>query len=399
MATYTITGTAADTTTDTATVDITVNAVNPPIIANQSAQTYTTTVAITALSFTNTGGAATSCDVSPTLPTGLSVAVNASTCRITGTATVAAGSTVYTVTATAADTTTDTATVNITVTAANPPILANLSAQTYTTTVAISPVSFTNTGGAATNCSSSPTLPTGLTVAVNGSTCRITGTPTGTAALATYTITGTAADTTTDTATVDITVNAAVPPVLADQSAQTYTQSVAISTLTFAHTGGAVVTCGVSPTLPTGLAVSQNGGTCRITGTASVSATVNTYTITGTAADASTDTATVDITVNAANPPILADQSAQTYTATLAITPISFTNIGAATTSCSPSPALPTGLAVAVNGSTCRITGTPTGASGLTTYTITGTAADFTTDTATIDITVNAANPPALADQ
>ena len=86
---------------------------------------------------------------------------------------------------------------------ANPPILANQSAQTYTTTIAITPLSFTNTGAAITSCNSSPSLPTGLSVAVNGSTCEITGTPSASVAAADYTITGAAADSSEDTAIVN----------------------------------------------------------------------------------------------------------------------------------------------------------------------------------------------------
>ncbi len=399
LTTHTVTATAADGSTDTATVDISISAPVPPALANQSTQTYATTVAITPLSFTNTGAAATSCWINPALPTGLTIATNASTCRITGTPTTTQTLTTHTVTSIAADGSQDTATVDITVNTAVPPALANQSAQSYVTTVAIAPLSFTNTGAAATGCSILPALPTGLTIATNASTCRITGTPTANQSLTTHTVTSTAADGSTDTATVDITVNTAVPPALADQSAQTYVTTVAISPLSFTNTGAAAISCSILPALPTGLTITINASTCRIVGTPTATQALTTHTVTSTAADGSTDTATVDITVNAAVPPALANQSAQTYVTTVAISPLSFTNTGAAATGCSILPALPTGLTIATNASTCRIAGTPTATQSLTTHTVTSTAADGSTDTATVDITVNAAVPPALANQ
>jgi hypothetical protein len=373
---HTLTATAANGSTDTATIEITVNAANPPVIANQAAQSYLTTVAITPLAFTNTGAAATSCGVSPTLPTGLSVEVNASTCRIVGTPSATQTATVHTVTATAADGSSDTATVSITVAAANPPIIANQSAQNYVTTVAITPLAFTNTGAAATSCGVSPTLPTGLSVEVNASTCRIVGTPSATQTATVHTVTATAADGSTDTATVTVTVAAANPPIIANQSAQNYVTTVAITPLAFTNTGAAATSCGVSPTLPTGLSVEVNASTCRIVGTPSATQTATVHTVTATAADGSTDTATVTVTVAAANPPIIANQSAQNYVTTVAITPLAFTNTGAAATSCGVSPTLPTGLSVEVNASTCRIVGTPTATQTATVHTVTATATD-----------------------
>ncbi|MBA5249233.1 MAG: DUF1566 domain-containing protein, partial [Gammaproteobacteria bacterium] len=62
--------------------------------------------------FTNTGGTASNCTITPTLPTGLSIATHSNTCHITGTTTDLTAATNYTIKATNT-TGFDTATVNI----------------------------------------------------------------------------------------------------------------------------------------------------------------------------------------------------------------------------------------------------------------------------------------------
>jgi hypothetical protein len=203
---HTVTATAADASTDTATVTITVAAANPPNLANAAAQTYTTTVSAT-FSFTNTGASVQSCSIAPALPGGLGINTNLGTCRINGTPSAAQTATVHTITGYATDGSSDAATVTITVNTASPPIIANITpALALTKDEAMTPASFTNTGSAATSCSSDPTLPTGIAVGVDISTCRLTGTPTGTQSSQSYTITATAADGSSDTATVSISV-------------------------------------------------------------------------------------------------------------------------------------------------------------------------------------------------
>jgi hypothetical protein len=181
-------------------------------------------------------------------------------------------------------------------TMANPPNLTGQTSQTYTTGVTITPISFTNTGEDATSCSPTPALPAGLSVGVDNYTCRITGTPIGASASNTYTITATAADTSTDSATIDIQVNAAVPPLLVDRGV--YTSSIGNSvTIIFTNSAAPAVECTIDLALPDGLILSNAGGTCRIDGTATESAQAKIYTITGTAVDGSQDTATVDLEI------------------------------------------------------------------------------------------------------
>ena len=278
------------------------------------------------------------------------------------------------------------------------PALADAAAQTYVKDTAISALEFVNNGGGSlTGCTATPSLPAGLTVDVSSdsSTCEITGTPTAVQSATDHTITATNA-TGSDTAIVNITVTASLAaPVLADASAQTYTQGAAITALAFSNSGGGSLSaCTVAPSLPAGLTVdvSSDSSTCEITGTPTAVQSATDYTITATNATGS-DTATVSITVNPAMP-ALADASAQTYTQGTAITALAFSNSGGGSLSaCTVTPSLPVGLTVDVssNSSTCEITGTPTGIQGATTYTVTATNVTGS-DTATVSITVNS-NP------
>src|SRR6185437_5081593 len=134
--------------------------------------------ASTAESPGNTGGPITSCSISPVLPTGLSIS---NSCQISGTPTVSSSSTNYTVTA-SNSAGNSSATINITVDVPpNPPNLSYTAPATYTYSTngsAISPpIDALNPSpaGAPTSCAVSPTLPTGLSVNVVGSTCEISG--------------------------------------------------------------------------------------------------------------------------------------------------------------------------------------------------------------------------------
>ncbi|NDE16352.1 hypothetical protein EBZ80_15610, partial [bacterium] len=86
----------------------------------------------------------------------------------------------------------------------NQPNMADATTQTYTAGSAITPLVFTNTGVPSISCTVSPPLPAGLTIAVSGGTCAITGTPATTTPATTYTVTGTSDIGGTDTATVTI---------------------------------------------------------------------------------------------------------------------------------------------------------------------------------------------------
>jgi hypothetical protein len=224
------------------------------------------------------------------------------TCVISGAPSANQPSTSYTVTATATDGSKDNATIAIAVIDPQPPDLQNGPSMTYVRTVAITSYSFTNNGYSATSCAASPLLPSGLSLSNTLGTCRISGTPAVTQVNTVHTVTATAADGSVDTANISITVNQAVPPVLADASNQTYKAGRSIQKLSFVNTGAAAISCEISPSLPDGLIINVDTSTCAITGNAVAGSSSTSYTVTATATDGSQDTASVQILVN---PPLI----------------------------------------------------------------------------------------------
>jgi hypothetical protein len=369
----------------TLSIQVTASGVAPTVSYTGSPLTYTQNSAISALTPTLGGNSPTSCSSSPSLPTGLSI--NATTCAISGTPTVTQGATGYTITASNAYGN-GAASINITISASGtaPTVSYSGSPYTYTQNSAITTLTPTLGGSATTSCSSSPTLPTGLSI--NATSCAISGTPTGTQSATNHTITATNGFGN-GTATINLRVNAAgtAPTVSYSGSPFTYTQNSAITTLTPTLGGSATTSCSSSPTLPTGLSI--NATSCAISGTPTGTQSATSHTITATNGFGN-GTASINITVNAAGtaPTVSYSGSPFTYTQNSAITTLTATLGGSATTSCSSSPTLPTGLSI--NATSCAISGTPTGTQSATNHTITATNG-FGSGTATINIRVNAA--------
>jgi hypothetical protein len=119
----------------------------------------------------------------------------------------------------------------------------------YTKGTAISALNAVSTGGTITGCSSSPTLPAGLSISA---TCNITGTPTAVTSLANYTITATNTGGS-GTANITITVNDVAPNITIAGSPFTFTKGTLITTVTATNTGGTITGCSSSPVLPSGL--------------------------------------------------------------------------------------------------------------------------------------------------
>ena len=258
------------------------------------------------------------------------------------------------------------------------PILANATAVTGTVGTAITPIIFSNSGGAISSCSVTPTLPIGLSLAND---CTISGTATATQALTSYTVIGQNI-TGSNSASVTITLNPALP-ILANATAVTGTVGTAITPIVFNNSGGAVSSCIVTPTLPTGLSLADN---CTISGTATATQALTSYTVTGHNITGS-NSALVMITINPTLvAPVLVNATAVTETIRTAITPIVFSNSGGAVSSCSVTPTLPTGLSLAND---CTISGTATAARVHTTYTVTGTNSVGSSD-ASVEITIEA---------
>jgi hypothetical protein len=360
----------------TATITITVNDAPPVIAYAGSPYTYSNGTAITTLTPTNTGGAPTSCAVSPNLPAGLGLAN--STCAVSGTPTAVAAQATYTITATNTGGSASTSIV-ITVNDVAPTLSYTGGPYTFTSGTTITAVTPTTGGGTITSCTSSPNLPIGLSL--NNTTCVLSGTPTATAAAANYTITATNSGGSA-TSTVNITVNAVAPTLSYAGSPYVYSKGVAVSTLTPTNNGGAITGCSSSPPLPAGLNLSS---ACVISGTPTTITAAANYTITASNSGGSAN-ATINITINDVAPSIGYSPNTLTYVVRYAISTATPSNSGGTITGCSSSPALPAGLSI--SNTTCNITGTPTTPTPATTYTITATNTGGS-GTATLNMTIN----------
>ncbi len=174
---------------ESAEISLTVNP-EAPNVADASAQTLTKGTPAT-ISFDNTGGTITSCtlDVTSDSLTGTGLSLNSNDCSITGTPNTV--TTLNIVVVATNVTATDTANVSITINDEAPALQNIPTKQIFALNVAKT-ITFNNAGGGTlTECSVSPALPTGLTIAPNSTntTCEITGSATTETPVATYTIT------------------------------------------------------------------------------------------------------------------------------------------------------------------------------------------------------------------
>ena len=190
---YTITATNASGTT-TVTLKITIAALTKPSITT-STPTLTATVGtpITPITPRNTGGAAASYSILPALPNAL--VMDPQTGVISGTPAAAFSATLFTITATNAS---GTGTATVTISAGTTPapttapiLTTSVAPQTVGSGLAITPVTITNTGGAATSFAILPTpLISGLVF--DATTGTLSGTPVvNTNTTVTYRITAT----------------------------------------------------------------------------------------------------------------------------------------------------------------------------------------------------------------
>ncbi len=345
---------------------------------------------VTPSTLNSNGAVVSNCTSSPALPAGLSISTT--TCVISGTPTTATASASYTITATNS-VGSNTATVTLVVGASAPTI--SYSGATGTsgnagTAMTVTPTTLSDNGAAVTACSSSPALPTGLTI--NATTCVISGTPSVAAASASYTITATnSAGSNTGTVTLVI---AAAAPVLSYTGSTGTSGSVGVAMTvtpsTLATNGAAITACSSGTALPTGLSISAT--TCVISGTPTSPFASASYTITATNS-AGTGSGTVTLSVAASAPSISfvgATGTSGTVGTAMSVAPMVLNNNGASITGCSSSPALPSGLSI--NSSTCIISGTPTAVTSSTTYTITATNSAGSTN-ASVDLAVVAGAP------
>ena len=288
IATYTVTGTNSGGTT-TFPIVITVNDKLPSLLEYSTPNIVFKGEQINPLTPSNSDGAISSYAVSPSLPSGL--LIDSTTGQISGAPTVTSATTTYRVTGTnsAGSVYKD---ISLMVNDNAPTNLVYTTPNNFTVGQAISTMTPTNDGGSPTSYSLNASLPDGLLF--NTTTGEITGTPTEITANATYIITALNFIGNTS-ANVEIAINDISPSSLSYSTPNIFTQGEAISNLTPSVSGGTVISYSVSPTLPLGLSI--NIGTGIISGTPSVIAAQQTYSVTATNSGGSTSF-NIDIKVN-----------------------------------------------------------------------------------------------------
>ncbi len=369
--------------------------------AGTDAQSTCINVAITPITYSVSGGA-TSATVTP-LPTGITASFANNVFTISGTPTAISTQTVSTsYTVTTIGTCTQTAlTGTITVTPDATIALTSgmgTDAQTTCVNVAITPITYSVSGGA-TSATVTP-LPAGITASFANDVFTISGTPTtiSTQTVSTsYTVTtiGTCTQTAL-TGTITVTPNATIALTSGGGSdAQSTCVNVAITPITYS-VSGAATSATVTP-LPTGITTSFANNVFTISGTPTAisTQTVSTsYTVTtiGTCTQTAltgTITVTPDATIALTSG---MGTDAQSTCVNVAITPITYSVSGGAT-SATVTP-LPTGITASFANDVFTISGTPTAISTQTvstSYTVTtiGTCTQ-TALTGTITVTPNA---------
>ena len=384
--TYTVTATNSAG-ADTATLTIVVNDVAPTSITySPNSFTLTKGTAMTTSTPTTSGGTVTTWSISPSLPSGLSLA--SSDGAISGTPSVVSSLNTYTVTGTNTGGSVST-TITIQVNDIAPIITYSSSSLTLTKGTAMSDLVPTSSGGTVISYSVSPTLPAGLSF--DSSTGKISSTPTAVTASGLYTITATNTGGT-DTASITIQVNDVQPLIGYTPNSIILSKGAAMSTASPTLYGSGIpVSWSVSPSLPAGISLDASTGDITGTPTAITASTV--YTITATNTGGS-DTATLTIVVNDATPSIAFSPNSLTLIKDSLMTTATPSSTGGAVLSWSITPPLPSSLSF--DTSTGAISGTPTVISSSTVYTVTASNSGGS-DSTTITIVINDIPPSTLA--
>ncbi len=386
---YPITATNAGGTSAAFNVNITVKAIIPSALSfADSPLVLTRLTTMTAVVSTHTGDPIVSC--AGTVPSGLTLDVSGGECRISGTPDTTTAATDFPITATNTGGTSSAFNVNITVKAIIPSAL-NFAASSLVLTrlSAMTAAVSTHTGDPIVSCAGA--VPSGLTLDVSEGECRISGAPDTIAVAADFPITATNTGGTSTAFNVNITVNAIIPSAVS-MGPLVVVRNSAMTAAFSGHAGDPIISC--VGAVPHGLTLDVSGGECRITGTPDVQAAATGYPLTATNTGGTSVAFTVTITVNAIVPSGLSFALSPLVLTRNTPTVAASTHIGDAIVSCSG--ALPHGLNLDVNGTECRISGTPDTLTGISTYPITATNTGGTSDAYNVIITVNAIAPSAL---
>lgn len=284
-------------------VDVRYNLVTPTIPGTFSITTATASSGQVALVWGAASGAA-SYQVKRGTSSGNYSATLTTTTNTSYTDTTPTNGTTYYYVVVASNATGTRTTAEVSRTPAGVPTLAYTGAATGTFGVAFtkSPSTLSGNGANVTACAiktGTTALPDGLSVAAT--TCVISGTPTETAATATYTLVATNSVGNSADATVSITINPDVPELSYDGAAGTSgTVGVAmtVNPTTLNTNGEDLSACEIktgTTALPDGLAVDDE--TCVISGTPTETADAVTYTVVATNSAGDSEDATVELTI------------------------------------------------------------------------------------------------------
>lgn len=281
---------------------------NPDVYAINGAFVETIPVTTSGTTSINFPLGAITFSASGSLPIGLTL--NSTTGAITGSVSGVVSRTSYVITATSsvtANTVTSSVAFEV-VDAAPTDLLYTSTTEVNGSGQVITTMTPSNTGGVATSYSISPSLPSGLSI--NSATGIISGIPTGTSPLTTYTVTASNSVSATTT-TVNIEVTQSAPAIAYPDAPINALQNVAISSISPRITvvGNTTFNIGTmtftSTTLPAGLSINTTSGVISGTPTSLVSPTNYTVSVVN---GANTKTATVQISV--VNLPVISTTAA-----------------------------------------------------------------------------------------
>jgi hypothetical protein len=401
--TYTVTATDASGATSTTTFKLELNApvtatvAGSGIVASTINHPFATAFPLGIRPVTGAGGSGTlTYTISPALPTGL--AFSSTNGAITGTPSAQPSPNPRTFTVTVTDAKGSAASAAFTLTINGAVTTASVIASKVCTQNA--PCVFTpltasgGTGTLTFGSSATPALPAGMSVLANG---QVSGTPTATQLASTsHTVTVTDAVGATGTGSFSLLVNTELTTTLTAPTNPNYGCTVGALcafTAVVGAGGTAPLAYSVSPTLPAGLTFNSVNG--AIGGTASATAAQQTYRITVTDAAAAQSFKEFTLAVNgpltvAIPTPIVATTAGVPIATAFptGLRPVVGAG-GTGTLTYAVAPSLPAGLVY--NTATGAITGTPTAASGPTTFTVTVSDNAAASQTATFSLTVNAA--------
>ena len=370
--TYPVTITATDANTNTSTQSFVMTvASSVPVFTSAASTTFAENSAGT-FSVTATGDAPISFSEVGALPSGVTLGSNGT---LAGTPAFGTAGT-YPVTITATDTNSNTSTQSFTLTVtATAPVFTSSSSTTFAESTA-GTFSVTANGDTPISFSEVGALPTGVSLAANGT---LSGTPaSGTAGNYPITITATDANTNTASQSFTLTVGASAP-VFTSSASTTFAENTA-GTFSVTATGDTPISFTEVGTLPSGVTLGSNG---TLAGTPAFgSAGTYPFSIKATDANSNTSSQAFSLTVTA-SAPVFTSAAATSFSESAAGT-FAVTANGDGTIGYTKTGALPSGVSLASNGT---LAGTPAfGTAG--TYAITITATDGNAKTATQSFTL-----------